>query len=531
MSASSPKPQKGREAGVSLRGLSFIGFERGAAGPRTFRAEDPSTRQPLPPVFHAASDRDVARACELADQAADPYGDTSASERAVFLRTIAEGLEAEGAAIVACAHAETGLPLPRLQSELARTAFQLRLFARVIEDGTWLAARIDPGDPERKPLPKPDVRSLRIPLGPVVVFGASNFPLAFSVAGGDTASALAAGNPVIVKAHPAHPGTSEHAGAVIAAAVRSCGLPEGTFSLLFDDGFTVGQALVQHPQVAAVGFTGSRAGGEALMRLAANRPCPIPVYAEMGSVNPVILLPGALRERGPSIAEGLHASFTLGTGQFCTKPGVVFAQAGEAIDASFLAPLAERTRATAAGAMLTARMAAAYWQGLERMRSLGASLLAQGTAGAYASSGEAALWQVDGAAVLREPRLVEEVFGPSMLLVRYRDADELLALLRSLEGQLTATIHAQPDEVASAAPLVRLLARKVGRVVFNQFPTGVEVGPAMVHGGPFPATSDGRSTSVGTHAIDRFSRLVAYQNAPHEVLPAELVRSEKRTST
>jgi NADP-dependent aldehyde dehydrogenase len=503
-----------------LLGLSIVGAGRGAATARTFQARDPSTGLPLPPVFHAASAAEVARSTTLADQAFDVYGALPGPARSLFLSSIAELLEARGEAIVARAQAETGLPPARLRSELARTCHQLRLFAGVVLDGAWADARVDPGDPERRPIPKPDVRSLRVPLGVVAVFGASNFPLAFSVAGGDTASALAAGNTVVVKAHPAHPGTSELVGAAIAAAVERSGLPEGTFSLLFDDGFSVGQALVLDPRVEAVGFTGSRAGGQALLRLAASRPRPIPVYAEMGSVNPLLILPGALRERASAVAEGLHASFTAGTGQLCTKPGVVLVEAGE--EGAFVEHLAERTRATPAGVMLTEGLAAAYRRGLEGLRSRGATLVARGEADPRPTAGEAALWQVDGAAVLADPSLLDEIFGPSTVLVRYRDEGELSSLVSALEGQLTASVHALPEEIAAGASLWRRLARKVGRLVFNQFPTGVEVGPAMVHGGPFPASSDGGTTSVGTRAIARFSRLLAYQNAPPEVLPEAL---------
>ena len=311
-------------------------------------------------------------------------------------------------------------------------------------------ARIDTADPARKPLPRPDVRSLRRPLGPVAIFGASNFPLAFSVAGGDTASALAAGNTVVVKAHAAHPATSEMAGAAIAAAAESCGLPAGVFSLLFDDGFAVGEALVRHPLVRAVGFTGSRAGGEALARLAAARPQPIPVFAEMGSVNPVLILPGALRERAEALAEGLHASFTMGTGQFCTNPGLVLLPGGPEGDA-FAERLADRTRATPGGTMLTPRIASAYADGQERLRRLDARLLAEGNEATSAAAGRAALWQVDASAAIVHTALAEEVFGPSTLLVRYRDDRELGRLLDAIDGQLTATVHAGAGELADYA--------------------------------------------------------------------------------
>jgi 2,5-dioxopentanoate dehydrogenase len=510
-----------------LLGLSLLGSGRGQRHERTFHAVDPATGTRLGPPFHAASTDEVERACRLAHDASEVYGDTAPSDRAAFLRALAQGLEAARDPIVQRAQQETGLPAPRLQSEMGRTCAQLRLFADLVEEGSWVDARIDTGDPERKPVPKPDVRSMRLPLGPVAIFGSSNFPLAFSVAGGDTAAALAAGNPVVVKAHPLHPGTSELVGRVVAAAVERGGLPEGTFSLLFDDGFGVARALVQHPFIQAVGFTGSRGGGEALARLAAARPQPIPVFAEMGSVNPVLVLPGALKARARAIAEGLHASFTLGVGQFCTNPGVVLVEAGGDGD-TFVEQLAELTRGTASGAMLSPKTSAAYNEGLERMRTRGAAPLARGQRGDQAAAGQAALWQIDAASALAQPELTQEVFGPSTLVVRYANAAQLEHLVRGLEGSLTATVHATPEELLAQAPLLGLLARKAGRLVFNQFPTGVEVNHAMVHGGPFPATSDGRSTSVGTRAIERFSRLIAYQNFPDDALPAELRNANPR---
>jgi 2,5-dioxopentanoate dehydrogenase len=490
----------------------------------TFQAIDPATGAALPEEFPSATPAEVDRACWRAAEAFEVFGWTPSSTRAHLLRAIAEGLEAHAAEILDRAHRETALPLARLQTEMGRTCGQLRLFAGVLDEGSWVDARIDTADPARLPLPKPDVRSMRRPLGPVVVFGASNFPLAFSVAGGDTVAALAAGNPVLAKAHPAHPGTCDRVGRILTAAVREAGLPEGTFALLFDEGHEVGAALVRHPDVAAVAFTGSRAGGEALMRLAAGRPHPIPVYAEMGSVNPVLVLPGALAARGPAIAAGLHASFTLGVGQFCTNPGVVLVQEGEAGDA-FLADLAERTATTAAGSMLTPGICEAYLKGQDHLAALGATRLAQGPEGAAGftgTSGQAAVWQVEASQALAGPRLLEEVFGPSTLAVRYLDPEELETLVRHFEGHLTATVHAEPDELPAIAPLLRLLETKAGRLLINQFPTGVEVCPAMVHGGPFPATSDGRGTSVGTRSIERFTRFVAWQNFPQEALPAEL---------
>ncbi len=509
-----------------LNGTSIIGGEPATPGPQSFHGINPASGEVLAPPFHAATEDDIDRACQFAGEAFDIYGRTPPATRAALLRAIARGLEAEGSVIMERANAEAALPLPRLQGELGRTCNQLRMFADVLEEGSWVDARLDTGDANRKP-PKPDVRSMRRPLGPIAVFGASNFPLAFSTAGGDTASALAAGNPVIVKAHPAHPGTGELVGRVIAAAVRELSLPPGTFALLFDNGIAAGQALVLHPAIRAVGFTGSRTGGEALMRLAASRPDPIPVYAEMGSVNPIVIFPGALHERGPVIAEGLHASFTAGVGQFCTNPGVVLVPSGTEGDA-FVDLLAERTRATPAAAMLTSPISASYGKGQAALRDHGATLVASGGRGDFAASGQAALWQVESAHVLDQPALLEEVFGPSSLLVRYDGVENLDTLLSALDGQLTATVHAEPEELRAHEALLQRLEQKAGRLIANQFPTGVEVGPAMVHGGPFPATSDGQSTSVGTHAIERFTRYVAYQNWPDDALPEELRTANPR---
>ena len=500
---------------------------RGGSGRREFRAYDPVAGRELEPPFQSATEAEVDAAAQAAARAFPSYVALPAGERAAFIRRIADELESRKDALVERGVSETGLPVGRLQGELGRTTGQLRMFADLIERPEWLDARIDAGDPQRHP-PKPDVRSLRRGVGPVVVFGASNFPLAFSVAGGDTASALAAGCPVICKAHPSHPGTSRLAGEAILAAAAATGMPTGVFALLFDDGHEVGGALVRHPKIKAVGFTGSRTGGEALMRIAAERPEPIPVYAEMGSVNPVFVLPEAAAARGREIAEGLHASFTLGVGQFCTNPGVTLVPVGAAGDA-LRDELVTLTSATAPGSMLNPGICKAYGQGLERLRATGATRLAEGGAGptngdadSPATTGVASVWETELATVRQQPELLVEVFGPSTLLIRYDDPAELPAFADAMEGQLTATMIGEPTELAVQQQLVASLADRAGRLIVNQFPTGVEVTPAMVHGGPFPATSDGRSTSVGTHAIDRFTRLVAYQNFPQALLPTEL---------
>lgn len=491
-----------------------------------FRAIDPSTGGTLDPEIISAGPQDVEDAAQLAAEAATRFAAISPRDRANFLRTIADELTADAAAIVERAQLETGLPRPRLEGELARTTGQLRLFAEVVEEGSWVDARIDEALPDRKPLPRSDIRSMLRPIGPVVVFGASNFPLAFSVAGGDTASALAAGNPVIVKAHPAHPGTSDLAGRAIVRAVSKCNLPRGVFALLFDHGIEVGAALVGHPVVQAVAFTGSTGGGQALMRLAAARPQPIPCYAEMGSTNPLFILPGAMKERAADLAKGLQTSFTLGSGQFCTKPGLVFVPQQEA--GEFLDALRSGMSALGAHGMLTPLIAERYNAAVEQRRGRGnAEWIAgfEGASVAGAATGGPAVFGVPLADFAANHELEEEIFGPTTLLIHYGDPSELADVAKRLHGHLTATIHGTEDDLRDAAALVSVLETKVGRLLFNGYPTGVEVCHAMVHGGPFPATSDSRTTSVGTRAITRFARPVCYQDFPDAALPTELQRS------
>ena len=510
---------------MELKGISLIGFHDGGKGV-AFRADNPATGQPVETQYYSATPADVEKAGALAGEAFPVYSNLPGKERGAFLRHIAAALEGEAAAIVKRANLETGLPEPRLQGEMARTCNQLRLFAQVAEEGSWVEARLDSGDPGRKPSPKPVLRSMFKPLGPVAVFGASNFPLAFSVAGGDTASALAAGNPVIVKAHPAHPGTSEMVGHLLRESVRACKLPEGVFSLLFDAKVEVGIALVQHPAVKAVGFTGSRTGGTALMKLTAARPEPIPCYAEMGSVNPIFILPEALKKRAAAIAASLQNSITLGGGQFCTKPGIVLLPQQNG-DTGFVDDLSGRIGGGAPHTLLTSGIAAHYAAALKQRTAGGNVAIAQGedpgqSAGAKA---RAALFLAEAQSFLADPQLSQEVFGPTSLLVRYQSREEMLKIAEGLEGHLTATVHAEESELAEYADLLEILSRKAGRLIFNGYPTGVEVGHAMVHGGPFPATSDGRSTSVGSLAIFRFARLVSYQDFPEAALPDELKAS------
>jgi len=507
---------------AKLSGRSLIGFREGAGSGDPLYAHDPTTGQQLQPGFIPATAEEVDRSVKLAADAFKTYSRTSGCERSAFLRKIADRIESITGDIVERAAQETALPIARLQGETARTCHQLRLFAQVAEEGSWINARIDHADPERKPIPKPDIRSLMRPLGPVVVFGASNFPLAFSVAGGDTASALAGGNTVIVKAHAAHPGTSELVGRALQESVRECGMPEGVFSLLFGHGSQIGTALMKHPLVRAGGFTGSRTAGRILMDVAASRPEPIPFYAEMSSTNPVFVLPGALRERAENIASGLHASFTLGAGQFCTKPGMVFLGKGPDAD-KFAGKLAELVASSAHFHLLTEAIHTSYDSAIgKRKADPAVTVLAEkqhsGSAGFCAHS---AVFQTDAEAFLGSD-LEAEIFGPTTLLVWHSTREQILQIARSLEGHLTATIHGTEQDLRDFAELIAIVERKVGRLIFNGFPTGVEVTHAMVHGGPYPSTSDGRSTSVGTQAIFRFTRLVCYQGFPDGTLPDEL---------
>jgi 2,5-dioxopentanoate dehydrogenase len=444
-----------------------------------------------------------------------------AEMRAQLLEAIANEILALGDDLMNLADAETGLGLPRLQGERGRTVGQLRRFAAVVREGSWVDARIDTRDASRTP-PKPDVRRMLTALGPVVVFAASNFPLAFSVAGGDTASALAAGCPVVLRAHPAHRETSKRVAAAVNAAVAGCGLPAGVFSVFVESGHEIGFALVRHPLTQAVAFTGSLRGGRALFDAAAARPTPIPVYAEMGSTNPVFILSGALAERGTALGEALADSAMLGVGQFCTKPGLIFAVEGPGF-AAFTEALAARVSGKAAARMLYGDIAARFREGLADVaRAPGVELLGEASATSDASFGRPVAWQVALEDFLRAPSLHDEVFGPSTIVVRAPSVDALARAAFALEGQLTATVHATDVDLAGAGPLLAILERKVGRLVFGGVPTGVEVCAAMNHGGPYPASTDVRTTSVGTAAIHRFARPLCYQDASAAVLPPEL---------
>lgn len=471
--------------------------------------------------FANAGVAEVDRAVRAAEEAFWSYSALTRAKRADFLERIADEIEARGAELTAMGHAETGLPVARLEGERGRTTGQIRLFARHIRETGFLDLRHDVALPDRQPLPRPDIRMMQRPVGPVAVFGASNFPLAFSTAGGDTASALAAGCPVVVKGHPAHPGTGEIVAQAVDAAIVACGVHPGVFSLIQGVGNDLGAALVTHPLITAVGFTGSLAGGRALFDLCARRDVPIPFYGELGSVNPVFLLPAALAARGEAIAKGWAGSLTMGAGQFCTNPGIVVALQGAEGDA-FVAAAQEAVGAVGPQVMLTDGIAAAYRAGRERIaatagvREVLTTMCDRRNATPY-------LFEVSGADWLANHVLGHEVFGPLGVIVRVADVAQMEAVARSLEGQLTCTLQMEAGDTDLARRLMPILERKAGRVLANGFPTGVEVCEAMVHGGPYPASTNFGATSVGTMAIRRWLRPVSYQNIPEALLPEELL--------
>lgn len=483
---------------------------------------NPATNEQLEPGYSLISEEQLTAATRAAADAYPSYSTLEPQVHAAFLEAIADNIEAIGDELIHRAAAETGLPTPRLEGERTRTILQLRLFASVVRQGDFRGVRVDPALPDRAPLPRPDIRQRQIPLGPVAVFGASNFPLAFSTAGGDTASALAAGCPVVFKAHNAHPGTGELVGHAIVKAVQDLGLHPGVFSLVYGPGTSIGQALVSDPAIKAVGFTGSRSGGTALMRTAAARPEPIPVYAEMSSINPVYVFPGVLKGDTETLAQQYVASLTGSAGQLCTSPGLLFIPSGEAGD-RFSSAVAKSVAEYAGQTMLTEAIASSWQAGFT---ALGAAadvqLVGRGAAGPTANAPAPAVFGTDLHVFTSNTVLQAEIFGAASLMVRYENVEDLREATEKIEGQLTASLHLGEDDYTAAAVLVPALEQKVGRIIINGWPTGVEVGHAMVHGGPYPATSDSRTTSVGTLAINRFLRPVAYQNFPQELLPVPL---------
>ncbi|MEM6644631.1 MAG: aldehyde dehydrogenase (NADP(+)) [Bacteroidota bacterium] len=507
-----------------MTGQQFIAGTRTASSTSTFTATNPATTNPIAPAFYEATADEVDRALTAAFEAFQLTRTLPPERTAAFLDAIADEILALGDDLIHRATAETGLPNGRFVGERGRTVNQLRLFAQVVREGSWVDARIDTAQPDRSPIPKADIRLMKVALGPVVVFGASNFPLAFSVAGGDTASALAAGCPVVVKAHPAHPGTCELVAGAITRAAERTAMPAGVFSMLHGRSHEVGLALVEHARTAAVGFTGSLRGGRALFDAANRRAVPIPVFAEMGSTNPVFVLPEALAERSNAIAQGLLQSVTLGVGQFCTNPGLVVGLSGAAFDA-FAEAVATHAKGSAPGTMLHEGIRHGYEQSVAHMaNTTDVAEIARSTTDAdpLRTEADAAFFRTDAHTYAEHPHLHEEVFGPASLLVTCADRKAMLDLARNLDGHLTATLHGTPADLEAHRDLIDILTQNVGRLVINGFPTGVEVCPSMHHGGPYPATTDSRFTSVGTAAIQRFVRPICYQNLPDNLLPPAL---------
>lgn len=518
-----------RLSSMQLHGNNIVACQTSSLGQETFRAYDPRAGQAIEPAFHEATPQEVDRALEAADAAAAKLRRITPNQMTDFLMKVREEIGAIGDVLIERAMEETGLDEARLRGERDRTMNQIKLFADIVREGSWVDARIDTALPDRKPLARPDIRRMLQPIGPVVVFGASNFPLAFSVAGGDTVSAFAARNPVVVKAHPAHPGTSELVGSAILRAVEKTGMPPGTFSMLQSKKPEISIALVTHPNTKAVGFTGSLRAGRALFDAAARRPDPIPVYAEMGSVNPVFVLPGVLESKQDSIAEGLFRSVTLGVGQFCTCPGLVFGLENDRFR-QFEKKLAETFQQGSPATMLNPAIAKVYSENFEKAMNVHGieHYVGSREADAQRTEGRPGLLIADSQTWRENHVLHEEIFGPATVVVHCGSDTELLEAAHALEGTLTATIHGTAEELSRQSELIDVLSRKAGRLIFNGYPTGVEVGYAMHHGGPYPATTDEKFTSVGATAIYRFARPVCYQAFPQEVLPLELQDANPR---
>ena len=508
---------------MTITGKNHIGSSLTGDTDDTFYAINPSTGQQLDGKFYSANDSDIDNAVNLATQAFEIYKGIDKDKKADFLEKIADEIEALGDALIERAMLESGLPQARLTGERGRTVNQLKMFAALVREGSWVEAAIDTAIPDRSPVPKPDLRKMMVPLGTVVVFGASNFPLAFSTAGGDTASAFAGGNPVIVKAHNSHPGTSELIASAIINAANSSGMPEGIFSHVQDNGFHAGNQLVSHPGVKAVGFTGSFSGGKALYSRAQKRETPIPMFAEMGSVNPVLLLPGVVEANPVRMAEQYAGSITLGAGQFCTNPGLLIGLNSEALQ-HFADALGNAISDSKASVMLNKGI-------FENFRNRKAQMLEQYGIETISdtqddnpdiNAGSPVVAAVKASSFIANPTLHEEVFGPWSLLVRCNDKDEMTEVVKNIAGQLTITVMATESDLQEFSALIHLLREKAGRLILNGVPTGVEVCPSMQHGGPYPATTDIRFTSVGTAAIKRFVRPLSFQDWPETLLPHEL---------
>jgi NADP-dependent aldehyde dehydrogenase len=506
---------------MKLTGNLLIGSQEVPASAGTMKALNPATNSEVEPPFAIGGAGEVDRAAQLADDAFESYNNTGLEARAAFLERIADGLDAITPQLAQRTSLETGLPVAQIEGEAVKSATVFRQFATVVRQGRFLQAVIDPAQPERQPRARMDHRMQKIALGPVVIFGASNFPVSYSVAGGDTASALAAGCPVILKAHNGHPGASELEGRVIQQAVRDSGLHEGVFSLVRGAGNGIGEALVDHPLVKGVTFTGSEGGGMALFRRAQQRPDPIPVFTEMTSVNPTFVLPAALSARGHAIGDGFTERMLVTVGQACLKPAILLAVDGPGFT-ELKTAMIMRVQAMQARTMLTPGINTAYRTNVERQSNAGAERIAAGGKPQGPWDGQPVLFEVDGARMLEEASLSEEVFGPAALLVRVESIEQLLAVAKQFRGQLSATMQMDPSDHALAARLLPILERRTGRIVVNAFSHPQEVSYASIHGGPFPATSDSRFTSVGMSSMERFLRPVCYQGFPDELLPEAL---------
>ncbi len=515
---------------MTITGQNLIANQPSTESADTFTATNPATGESLAPEFHESTAAEIDRAVAAAADAFDAFRKTTPEERALFLETIADEAIALGDAFLERTQAETGHPRPRCEAERGRAVGQARLFAEFLREGSWVDARIDSARPDQQPMPSRDVRSMMLPVGPIAVFGASNFPIAISVLGSDTISAFAAGCPVVIKAHPAHPGTCELAARAIYSAIEKCNLSPAIFSLVHGRGHEVGSGLVAHPKIAAAAFTGSLGGGRALFDVANSRPTPIPFYAEMGSVNPIFVLPGALAERGDQIAQGYVNSLTTGVGQFCTNPGLVFGLESEA--------LSDFTRTAAATAsewqpatMLHAGIHHAFESGVEKLRGLPElQLVATSGTTPDPDKSEAAchVFETDTAGLHAHPELYDEIFGPVSTIVKCGSSSDLETFANQLEGSLTASIHGTEDDLAEHRGLIDILEKKIGRLIFNGYPVGLEVNHSIHHGGPYPASCHSYFTSIGTRCISRFVRPVCYQNWPDSQLPDELKDANPR---
>ena len=505
-----------------ITGENYIGNTKSANGDKTFTTFNPKLNLANEWTFYEASAQEMEKAVDLAWNAFAEYQDISSAEKAKFLRAIADEIENLGDELVSVYCQETGLPEGRAKGERGRTCYQLRTFADFVEEGSWVNATIDTAIPNREPLPKPDLRKMSVPIGPIAVFGASNFPLAYSTAGGDTASALASGCPVVVKSHPMHAGTGELVASAIVRAAKKTNMPNGVFSNLNSSGIEVGQYLVKNSKIKGVGFTGSIAGGRALFDSAAQREEPIPVFAEMGSINPVVLLPNALKNRGGKWAKTYAGSITLGTGQFCTNPGLILGVKDKALD-EFVQILSDEIVKIEPSCMLHPNIISKYDDNKKTvLNEANVSISANYSEDVSVNQARQTVARVDGASFLDNPKLHLEVFGPFSMVVECKSEEQLQAVVKGLEGQLTGTIIAEENELSEHQNIIKALKGRVGRLIFNGVPTGVEVAPAMQHGGPYPASTDSRFGAVGIHAIQRWVRPMSYQNWPNHLLPDAL---------